>query len=175
VRAQDREQLGAEHDVAIVAPLAVADVDEHPLAIDVGHVQGTDLADAQPRTVGRHEDRPVFERTGGREQLRDFRGAQDVRQGDGHAGVRDLRHRLGALERHAVVEEGERGHVDAVRRRGDLLLPHQVVQKRADLRLTEDRRRAPKVCRESADTPQVDVLRGAAKALESTIGLHPVA
>jgi hypothetical protein len=34
--AQDFQQLGREHDVAILLPLALFDANGHPLAIDVG-------------------------------------------------------------------------------------------------------------------------------------------
>ena len=61
VLAEDREQPGREHHVAVLAPLGLADADDHPLAVDVVDAQGHDLGDAQPGGVGGHEDGAVLE------------------------------------------------------------------------------------------------------------------
>ena len=38
VDAEGSEQLGAEHDIAILASLASPDMDKHPLTVDVAHL-----------------------------------------------------------------------------------------------------------------------------------------
>ena len=40
VLAEDREQSGREHDVAVLVPLGLADADDHPPAVDVVDPQG---------------------------------------------------------------------------------------------------------------------------------------
>ncbi len=56
VLAEDCEQSGREHHLAVFVPFALADADDHPTAIDVGDLQGHDLRDTQSGGVGRHED-----------------------------------------------------------------------------------------------------------------------
>src|SRR6266567_7816638 len=65
VRAQFFQQLGAEHDVAVLAALALVDVNHHPLAVDVADLQAgrfcasrtggieSHQKDAMKRSIGR--------------------------------------------------------------------------------------------------------------------------
>ena len=39
VDAQSSEQFGAEHDIAVLAPLASPDMNDHPLAVDIADLQ----------------------------------------------------------------------------------------------------------------------------------------
>jgi hypothetical protein len=48
VLAQHRQQPGREHDVAVLAPLALADADHHAGAVDIRDAQGRDLRVPQP-------------------------------------------------------------------------------------------------------------------------------
>ena len=50
--AQQFEQLGREHHVAIPLPLALLDPQRHALAVDIRHLQVRDLGHAQARAVG---------------------------------------------------------------------------------------------------------------------------
>ena len=50
-----REQLGAEHHVAILASLTAADVNHHSLAIDVGDFQVRQFGTAHSRGVEQHQ------------------------------------------------------------------------------------------------------------------------
>ena len=52
VLAEDREQSGREHDVAVLVALGLADADDHPPAVDVVDAKGDDLGDAEPGGVG---------------------------------------------------------------------------------------------------------------------------
>ena len=51
IGAQDLQQPRRQHRVAILATLAVLDVDQHPFAVDRAELQAHDLADAQARRV----------------------------------------------------------------------------------------------------------------------------
>ena len=48
VGAEDLQQPRREHDVAILLALALADADDHALAVDVGDAQAGDLGDRKP-------------------------------------------------------------------------------------------------------------------------------
>ena len=49
--AQDLQQLWREHDIAIYAPFALVDSDNHSFAIDIGDFQANSFRDAQPGRV----------------------------------------------------------------------------------------------------------------------------
>jgi hypothetical protein len=77
ILAEDREQAGREHDVAVLSPLGLADADDHPPTVDVGDAQGHDLGDAETGGRGGHEDGAVLEAVDRLEELSDLVGAQD--------------------------------------------------------------------------------------------------
>ena len=60
VLAQDRQQPWREHDVAILLPLGLANVDDHAATVDVLDAEPGDLRESQPAGVGRHEQRAVL-------------------------------------------------------------------------------------------------------------------
>ena len=74
VLAEDREQSGREHHLAVFVPFALADADDHPTAIDVGDLQGHDLRDTKSGGVGRHEDGTMLEAGDRSEELGDLGG-----------------------------------------------------------------------------------------------------
>ena len=45
----------AQHDVAVLAPLAAVDMNDHPLAVDVADLQGGHLGPAGAGGIERHE------------------------------------------------------------------------------------------------------------------------
>src|SRR5208337_1174735 len=53
------EQARRQHRVAILRALAAFNVDQHALAVDRGYLQTANLADAEPRRVGRRQRDPV--------------------------------------------------------------------------------------------------------------------
>jgi hypothetical protein len=93
VLAQGREHARAQHHIARAA-LAVADVDEHALAVDVVRLEGGDLPDAQPRAVGEHEDGTILRRRGRGEEPQDLAPAQELGE---HARDFRARDRCGAV------------------------------------------------------------------------------
>ena len=77
---QQREQIHREHGVAVLAPFATLDPDQHALAVDVADFEHRHLGDAQPRAIGDRQRRLVLE-TGRRlQQPRDLVPAQHERQ-----------------------------------------------------------------------------------------------
>src|SRR6266699_1390510 len=53
IGAQDREQRRREHDVAVLATLALRDADHHPAAVEVVDLECRDLGHPQASTIGR--------------------------------------------------------------------------------------------------------------------------
>src|SRR6185295_2786331 len=64
---QEIAQVGREHDIAVLAPLALLDPDQHARAVDIGHLEIDDLGDAQTAAIGDAEGGAVFEARGVRE------------------------------------------------------------------------------------------------------------
>ena len=132
VLAEQGQQPGREHDVAVLAALALADAEDHALAVDVVDAQGDDLGDPQAGGVGGHEDGAVLEAGDGREEPGDLGGAED----DG-----ELLRLLGAGDavqdplpaEGDVVEEPEGGDGLVVDAPGDVLLLDEVEEVGADL------------------------------------------
>ena len=77
VAAEDIQEPGREHDLAVLAALALADADDHAAAVDVLDAQADDLGDPQPGGVGGHEDGAVLEVGDDGEELGDLVGAED--------------------------------------------------------------------------------------------------
>jgi hypothetical protein len=70
------EQRGAQRDVAILAALAVADVDHHAGAVDVLNLKVAEFRSAHTGGVEGHEDGPVAEVDGAVDESRGFLGAE---------------------------------------------------------------------------------------------------
>ena len=83
VGAEDLQQPRGEHDVAILPALALADADDHALAVDVGGLQLGDFGDAQAGGIGGHEDGAVLDIWDGRKEASDLVRAEDDGEGAG--------------------------------------------------------------------------------------------
>ena len=70
--AQQVEQVRRQHDVTVLAALALLHADDHPLAVNVGNLERDHLGGAQAGAVGHAQRRLVFEPWGGIEQPRHF-------------------------------------------------------------------------------------------------------
>src|SRR5258707_635278 len=70
--AQQVEQVRRQHDVTVLAALALLHADDHPLAVNVGNLERDHLGGAQAGAVGHAQCRLVFEPWGGVEQPRHF-------------------------------------------------------------------------------------------------------
>ena len=58
--AQQSEQLRRQHRVAVLAPLAALDAQQHALGIDIGDLERDHFRDAEPGAVGGGERRLVL-------------------------------------------------------------------------------------------------------------------
>ena len=114
--AQEREKLRREHDIAILAALALLDADDHAGGVDVADLEGDDLRGAQTRPVGDTQRRLGLEVGRRLEQAGDLVGAEDHRQlarlGHERDLLHDLRPEQGDLEEEA---QGCDGMVDGGR------------------------------------------------------------
>ena len=170
---KDVEQPRAEHHVAVLRPLAVVDVDEHPFAVDVGGLQRAGLGDPQPGAVRGHQDRAVLERGNLAEESFHLLASQDIRQGLRLLRPRNVGDHLRPAQRRPV-EELDRGDVHVVGRRAELPLVHEVQQELADLWLTELRWRPAVVRDEVLRAAEVLLLRRIGESSEREVGLHLV-
>ena len=80
VFAEHGQESRREHHVAVLAPLALANPDDHPPAVDVGDAQPDDLGDAQAGGVCGHQDGAMLEAGDPLEELRNLVEAQDGRE-----------------------------------------------------------------------------------------------
>jgi hypothetical protein len=89
VHAQDLQQLRRQHDLARKLPLAFADMNDHPLAVDVGHLQIQRLLTAETRAVVQGEQRTMLGVHLRVEQSADFLAATDHGKLAPHLGLDD--------------------------------------------------------------------------------------
>ncbi len=80
VGAQDLQQLRRQHDVAILAALALLNTDQHPAAVDGSCCQTNDLTDAQPGAISGGQGDPVAEARNSLEEPYDLVTAEHHRQ-----------------------------------------------------------------------------------------------
>src|SRR3984885_9514346 len=66
------EQLRAEHDIAVLAALALSDMDHHPLAVDVTDLQVSRFCAACAGGIHRHQQDAMKRCVRGLNQSRDF-------------------------------------------------------------------------------------------------------
>ena len=78
--AQQREQLGREHRIAIFAALALLDPQHHARAVHVADPERDHLGDAQPGAIGRGERGLILRPRSRLDQTCDLLGAQHERQ-----------------------------------------------------------------------------------------------
>ena len=108
VAAEEGQEARREHDLAILAALALADADDHAAAVDVLDAQRGDLGEPQAGGVGGHEDGAVLEVADGGEELGDLVEAEDDGELPGGPGTDDAIVDPSPLEGGAV-EEAECG------------------------------------------------------------------
>ena len=80
IAAQDAEQLRRQHDVAVLAALALLDPDDHPAAVDVGDLQADHLRHAQSGGIGRRQRGAALQAWNRFQEAHDLVGAQHHRQ-----------------------------------------------------------------------------------------------
>src|SRR6202050_1782976 len=80
IDAQRVEQLRAEHDIAVLTTFAAADMDDHPLAVDIADLQVRHFCAPCARGIQRHEQDAMKGKLGRVNQTRDFLLAKDLGQ-----------------------------------------------------------------------------------------------
>ena len=87
--AEDFQQPGGEHDVAIFLPLAEFDADHHALAVDMSRFQPDGLGDAQSGSVTSGQNGAVLGTRQATEKVQDLLRAEHDGQFLGFLGCRD--------------------------------------------------------------------------------------
>ena len=148
--AQQGEQIGREHGVAVLPALAALDPEQHALAVDVGDLQRRDLGDAQACAIGDRQRRLVLEAGGGVQQPGDLVAAQHHGQLARMGQPDELARQVRPIDR-VGEEEAQRRH-DAVhgrhRNAGIALLdlePAQIIRRRRIGRAAQEGREAPDI------------------------------
>src|SRR5262249_6735259 len=77
---QKFQKLRRQRDVTRNPALTCPNVNDHPLTIDVWHLERVDFGAAQSRSVERRENRAMFQVHRGVESLRDVLLTQHLRQ-----------------------------------------------------------------------------------------------
>nr|WP_242617679.1 hypothetical protein [Edaphobacter modestus] len=72
VLAQRLQQLRAQGDVPVATALALLDVKHHAFAVDIGHLQATQLGPANSGRIQRHDHGAMHPVAGGVDQSRHF-------------------------------------------------------------------------------------------------------
>jgi hypothetical protein len=80
VGAQDLQQLRRQHDITVLAALALLNPDQHAIAVDGADRQARDLADPKARSVRCWQRRPVRQAGNRFQKPHDLVGAQYHRQ-----------------------------------------------------------------------------------------------
>lgn len=96
---QGFQQLGAQHDVTVLAALATLYVNDHALAVDVADLQMRQLRSAHSGGIQRHENRAIEGSCGGIDQPPNFLRTEYFGQPDHSLRVRSLVNTPGFLER----------------------------------------------------------------------------
>ena len=125
VVAQRIEQLGREHDVAVLAALALGHPDHHPPLIERAGLQANGFGDAQAGGVAARQERSVFDIVDATEKMEDLRSAENDRQRLRLLGSGDARFQVPTLPQGNIVEEAKRGGCDDDRARRQLALVRQ--------------------------------------------------
>ena len=126
--AQHLQQAAGEHGISVLLAFALPDPDQHALGIDIAHVQGHHLGDAQAGAVGGHQRGAIANGRDMLEELGYFDLAEDYRQFVWHAGARQHIFRPGRFQSH-VVEKFRRRYelVDGLGRQAALVGQVQLI------------------------------------------------
>ena len=120
------EQLRREHDVAVLAALAVGHPDHHPLVVERAGLQAHGFGNAQASGVAGRQDRVVFDVFDAAEKMENFRSAENDRQLLGLPGSGDAHFQVPASLEGNIVEEAKGSGGDDDRTRRQLALVRQV-------------------------------------------------
>jgi hypothetical protein len=148
-------------------------VDEHAPAVDRGRLQTANLADAQPRRVGRRQRNPVPQSRNRFQEARDLLRRQNGRELFRLAPVDDPRECLLPAQRDAVEEPQRASRLIYVR--PGALLGDQMQLIRADILNTQPLRRFSKMAAELPDGVDVRLLRRLREVADRHVFDHALA
>jgi hypothetical protein len=97
--AQQRKQLGRQHDKAILMAFGLLNPDDHPLAIQVGQAEGAEFGEPEPGGIERGEDGAMLQVAWGRKDGSDIGGTEESRELTLPPGI-------GNMFQHPLVSEG---------------------------------------------------------------------
>ena len=104
VDAQGIEQLGAEHDIAVLASLASPDMNDHPLAVDIADLQVRHFCATCARGIEGHQQNAMKGKLCRVDQTRDFFLAEYLGQVQNLLRIRRLGNAPASLQ-HLHIEE----------------------------------------------------------------------
>jgi hypothetical protein len=157
IAAQNPQELRRQHDVAVLAPLALLDPDHHPTAVDVGDLEHHHFRHAQAGGVNRSERDAALQARDRLQEAHHLVGAQHHRQLLRLARVSDALRNRRLAERHPV-EKAQRAD-DLVQRRPRNPGRHQMDLEGMDLVQAEAIRRPPKMPAELRNRMEIGSLR----------------
>ncbi len=104
VAAQDAEQLRRQHDVAVLAALALLNADHHPAAVDVGELEAGQLGRTQSGGIASGQRDPVLQVGHRLEEPHHLLGTEHDRKLAWFARIGDPLRQVGSTQRGAVEE-----------------------------------------------------------------------
>ena len=156
VAAQNPQQLRRQHDIAVLAALALLDPDHHPTAVNVGDLEHHHFRHAQAGGVNRGERRAALQARDRLQKAHHLVGAQHDRQLLRLARIGDALRNRRLTERHPV-EKTQRAH-DLVQRRPRDPGRHQMNLEGMDLVQAEAIRRPAEMPAELRDRVEIGSL-----------------
>jgi len=120
------QQLWRKHDIAIYAPFALFDSDNHSFAIDISDLQTDSLRDAQPGRVADGQDRAMLDIPHTTQKLQNFFRTGDNWQLLGFLGGWNDFRQAPILMKRDSVEKTKRRYGNADRAWGELSFVCQV-------------------------------------------------
>ena len=154
VDTQVLEQGRAQGQVAVLVSLAIDDMDDHALAVDVGDLEPGEFGAAHAGSVKHHQQGALKQTAAGVDQTCDFFLAEDVGQLLPRLGIGQELTELMAMKR-AHEEEPQCGHVVLDAPRAELKLSEQIGLVAAQMIRTELVRRLVEVLGEPLDETQI--------------------
>jgi hypothetical protein len=158
ILAQDKQQTGREHDVAVSAPFPLFDSDGGTLAVDVLDLEPDYFGGAQSRSIGGHEKGSIFHARESFEELNDFFLAENDGKFMLPFGVGDGLDDSRPLEG-SVVDASQGADGDVEMTGGNPLLLDEVKEVLSNLFWAEVLGRLPEVLGKGLDGFEIPLLR----------------
>src|SRR6201984_568183 len=148
------QKLFAQGNITVMSAFPLANVNHHPLAVDIGDLKTAQFRAADTRGVQGHEHRAVEEVTGRVDKLGYFLGTQDLRELAIAFGSRNIFEQIASLQR-LDIEDAKPRHMQLHSASIQLLLLKQVGLILAQVMWTEPVGRLMEMPGEFLDDPDV--------------------